>query len=96
MRLLSFALVLTSALAGCAVLEPRSAPEDEKITTTVENSIHQHPDLGPPNLLYVKTTGHVVYLSGIADTGLQSRTAEALALETAGVTRVVNNISVSH
>lgn len=96
MRLLSFALVLTGTFAGCAALESRSSPEDEKITTAVENSIHQRPDLGPPNLLYVKTTGHVVYLSGIADTGLQSRTAESLALETAGVTRVVNNISVSH
>jgi osmotically-inducible protein OsmY len=70
-------------------------PGDPEITRAVEKSLGQHPDPGPPNMLYVKSVEHVVYLTGTADAGLQRNTAGSLAAQVTGVTKVVNNISVS-
>jgi osmotically-inducible protein OsmY len=47
-----------------------------------------------PDQLYVNTVDHVVYLSGTVETGLHRVTAESLAREAPGVTRVVDNIGV--
>ncbi len=43
----------------------------------------------------MQTVNHVVYLNGFVDEGLQSRTAESVAFEAPGVTRVVNSIAVT-
>jgi len=44
----------------------------------------------------VQTLNHVVYLTGLVDYGLEKSTAESLAKQVPGVTRVENNIAVSH
>jgi len=52
--------------------------------------------LEPPNLLHVQTLDHVVYLTGQVDTELERSMAESLALNVAGVKRVVNSINFSY
>jgi osmotically-inducible protein OsmY len=47
-------------------------------------------------LINIRTLDHVVYLSGEVSEGTMSRTDGEVALKTPGVTRVVNNIAVSH
>jgi osmotically-inducible protein OsmY len=44
----------------------------------------------------VLVLNHVMYLSGEVSEGNMSESTEAIALKVAGVTRVVNNIAVSH
>jgi len=41
----------------------------------------------------VQTINGVVYLSGIVDTDLERRNAEAIALKVSGVKDVVNNLA---
>jgi osmotically-inducible protein OsmY len=95
MRLSTVVLSLMLGASGCAAV-PHAVPSDAEITSAVQKTLNQHPDLGPPTTLYVQTLDHVVYLSGIADTGLQREIAASLAMQTKGVARVVDNISVSH
>jgi osmotically-inducible protein OsmY len=86
-------------LAGCAEERQcgfRGCSADVTITANVQALIKQHDDLGPPNAIYVQTLDHVVYLSGQVTEGNMKQTAEALAQNSPGVTRVVNNISVEH
>ena len=94
---LACAVVLVGALSGCAT--GQSAADkmtNEKITAAVEARINQHPDVGPPNSVRVQTLDHVVYLSGEVSQGLMKQTAEDVARQTLGVTRVVNNVAVTH
>jgi hypothetical protein len=94
-------LVMAGALFGCSAYRTyemcgdSGCPGDAKITTSIKETFAQHPELGGPDQVYVQTLNHVVYLTGIVDSGLQRETAESLARDAAGVTRVVNNISVS-
>jgi osmotically-inducible protein OsmY len=90
-------LALTGALAGCATDRSSGGKMmDVKITADVQAVINQHSDLGPPNAVRVQTLDHVVYLSGEVSDGNMKQTAESIALQSPGVTRVVNNISVAH
>ncbi|MGD0504119.1 MAG: BON domain-containing protein [Steroidobacteraceae bacterium] len=95
---LSSAFILTAAMAGCAThgeLGAGSATGDAKVSSDVRALFDQHPELGAPNLIDVHTVDHVVYLNGTVSQGLQSQEAETVALQAAGVTRVVNSIAVS-
>jgi osmotically-inducible protein OsmY len=95
----AFALFLTGILPGCADLRQsgsNSGAEDTAITADVETRLNEIPALGPPGSVRVETLDHVVYLNGLVDGGLEKRLAEADALQEAGVTKVVNNIAVSH
>ena len=90
------AIILAGALAGCATYGKGGTEVgggDAKVTANVRASIDQHPDLGPPNIIDVQTMGNVVYLSGTVSDGLEGREAEAAALQTPGVTQVVNQLS---
>lgn len=96
---LSFIIMLTGALAGCATYEKCAVggcPGDAKITTSVQRAFDQHPELGPPNSINVQTLNHVVYLNGEVSAGYMSETAESVADDVKGVTRVQNEIAVSH
>src|SRR5208283_3564072 len=96
---LSFIIMLTGALAGCATYEKCAVggcPGDAKITTNVQTAFDQHPELGPLNSISVQTLNHVVYLNGEVNDGYMSETAESVAHEVKGVTRVENDIAVSH
>jgi osmotically-inducible protein OsmY len=92
-------VVLAGALSGCATYEKcgfDGCAGDVKITAKVQTAFDQHPDLGPPNSINVRTLNHVVYLSGEVSDGNMSRTAESVAHQIKGVTRVENSIAVSH
>ena len=92
------ALSFMISAAGCAThkaCSDRTCAADADTTATVSAAIAAHPDLGPPGLLQVWTVNHVVYLSGVVNSGYQRSVAESLASQTDGVTKVVNSISVS-
>jgi osmotically-inducible protein OsmY len=94
---LTFAIILTGA-AGCAAYRKcgfDGCPGDAQITAEVRALFDQHPVLEPPNLLTVQTLDHVVYLYGVVDTDLERETAESVALQATGVTKVVNSIGLS-
>jgi osmotically-inducible protein OsmY len=91
------AVILGSALAGCATYGKYASDSasDAKVTANVQTAINQHPELAEPDSIQVQTIDHVVYLNGIVSEGLQSREAEAVAQQTPGVARVVNQLAVS-
>ena len=98
-RVLAFGVVLANALAGCAAYEKcgfQGCPGDAMLTAEVQALIAQHPALQPPNLIYVQTLDHVVYLSGMVDTGTERLLAESIARSAPGVRRVVNSIAESN
>ena len=97
-----FTLLFMSALSGCATLgesfdqcQSAGCSADAKITTDVETSLQQRSELEVPGPLHVQTIDQVVYLNGIVSVGEDRAEAESVALQTPGVTRVVNNIAVS-
>jgi osmotically-inducible protein OsmY len=93
------ACVLMATLTGCATYEKcgiEGCPGDARITQNVQTLFDKHPDLGPPNLIDIQTLDKVVYLNGMAASGLERREAESVAQEAPGVTRIVNLISVTH
>jgi osmotically-inducible protein OsmY len=95
---LAFALILTGALQGCAAYKKcgfGGCPGDAKITAEVDALFTQHPELEPPNLIYVQTVDQVVYLYGVLDTDFQRQMATVVALEAPGAKRVVNSIGLS-
>jgi osmotically-inducible protein OsmY len=96
---LTFALVLTAALGGCAVYRKcglRGCPGDEKITGEVRAQLDQYPALDAPNTVRVQTLDRVVYLYGQVDTDLERQLAESVAGNAAGGARVVNSIAISN
>jgi len=95
----ALALVLVAALAGCATYEKcglHGCAGDADLSKAVQESIDQHAGLGAPNSIRVMTVDHVVYLEGQVDYGLEKSTAESVANQVPGVTKVVNNLYVSH
>lgn len=86
-------LLLGGMLSACAV-ERNSSLEDARLTADVTQAIAQHPDLGPPNQIYVQSRDHVVYLSGLVDNGLTTADAADVARQVPGVSRVDSTVSV--
>jgi osmotically-inducible protein OsmY len=95
-------LLLCALLAGCADIDAyrkcgsEGCAGDAQITAAVQASFKEHSDLQAPNVIYVRTVDHTVYLTGQVATGLQRDTAEALAKATPDVHRVVNSISTTY
>jgi len=95
---LTVTVILTAALPGCAAYRKcgfGGCPGDAEITAEVQALFSQHPALEPPNIINVQTRDHVVYLYGLVDTDLERQTAESVALQASGVTKVVNSIGIS-
>ena len=92
---MSFALLLSGLLSGCA-LESAFAddPQDPEITAAVDALTRQHPDLNAPNTLYVSTHNHVVYLSGLVDSGPVTEEADVLARQVPAVVGVLSTVAV--
>ena len=89
--------LLLSDLYGCATFDKcgsAGCAQDAKTTANVEAQFREHADLSPPNLLNVQTLGHVVYLSGLVNSGLQRDGAEEVAREASEGARIVDTISV--
>jgi osmotically-inducible protein OsmY len=92
---LASVLVFAGALPGCATFSKcglSGCPGDAKITADVETRLRQDTATSPPNWVYVQTSDHVVYLSGMVDSRAAKQAAEADARQTAGVTDVLNTI----
>jgi osmotically-inducible protein OsmY len=90
--LVALALLLAAgALSACAT---SSSPADANTAAAVKASLAQHPELAPPNMVYVQVRNGVAYLSGQVATDLQRETAAAAARSTPGVKRVVDTISL--
>jgi osmotically-inducible protein OsmY len=95
---LAFVLFM-DALPGCTGYRKcrlEGCPRDTKITADVQARLNQVTDLGSPDSIEVQTLDHVVYLNGLVDVGSEKSTAESVAKQVPGVTRIVNNIAVSH
>jgi osmotically-inducible protein OsmY len=97
----AFALAFAAAavLAGCATDRESlldGYPGDSDLSKTVQQNINQHAEFGAPDSIRAMTLDHVVYLNGLVDTGLEKRSAESVAKQVPGVTKVVNNIAVQN
>jgi osmotically-inducible protein OsmY len=95
-----FPLAIVLAMASAAAVANGTCDDgrcsgDAKIRSTIQTSLDQHPELGPPNSIKVQTRAGVVYLYGQVGEGLQRDAAESIAQRTPGVTRVVDSIYVS-
>jgi osmotically-inducible protein OsmY len=94
--------LLCGLLAGCSDIDAyrkcgsKGCPGDAQITAAVQASFKEHADLQAPNVIYVRTVDHTVYLTGQVATGLQRDTAEALAKAIPDVHKVVNSISTNY
>jgi osmotically-inducible protein OsmY len=91
--------ILAGSLGGCAVYRKcgfSGCPGDAKITTDVKALLEQYPELEPPNIVYVQTLDHVVYLTGQVNTDPERILAKSVALQVAGVTRVINSINLGY
>jgi len=98
-----FALALAAGLllgvAGCATSgtgRASESPEEAAIRADVEARLGGHPELRPPNMVYVLVRGHSVTLSGQVSSAYAQRLAESVTREAPGVTKVVNLIALTY
>ena len=82
-------------ISACATGRDEIA-DNARVTRNVRALLAHHAELGPPNLIYVQTLDHVVYLTGFVSVDTMRRTASEVALESPGAARVVNTIAVSN
>jgi hypothetical protein len=96
---LGYALSLTATLSGCALYNAsekcglHDCPGDAQITARVRSQLDRRSDL-EPNVITVQTLDHVVYLYGLMSSDVEIDTAESIARQVPGVTRVVSSMAV--
>jgi osmotically-inducible protein OsmY len=91
--------MLAGSLCACAVYRKcgrDGCPGDAQVSAGVRELFHQYPELEPPNLVFVQTLDHVVYLTGQVNTDTERDLAQSVALHVAGVKRVVNSINTGY
>jgi osmotically-inducible protein OsmY len=88
-------ITLTLLHIGACATRPDEIAANAQVTRDVRALLAQHAELGPPNLIYVQTLDHVVYLTGFVSEGTMRTTAGEVALAAPGVRRVVNTIAVT-
>jgi osmotically-inducible protein OsmY len=91
-------ILILFGLSGCAAYEKcgtEGCAGDRQITADVHAAFDQHPELGEPNLISVQTVNHVVYLTGHVSEGAMRSTAESVASQVKGVTRVEDTVYVA-
>jgi osmotically-inducible protein OsmY len=96
---LALAAMLLCALEGCATTGKcggRECPEDAAIRADVEARLGQHPELRPPNMVYVLVRDHSVTLSGQVSNEYAQRLAADVAREAPGVKKVVNLVALTY
>jgi osmotically-inducible protein OsmY len=81
------------AVTGCA---NSACTGDPQLAARVEAQIYRHPELRPPNMIYVRAHDGVVYLSGEVSTELQREIAVASAREVPGERRVLDDIGIEY
>ncbi len=95
MRILLLVLAAPAALAALASLSCESRNiADSVITSEVKRKLLMDNETGAVNI-NVDTNGGVVTLTGVVLNQADKAQAEQIAANTAGVTRVVNNITVT-
>jgi hypothetical protein len=90
-------LLSPGLLAGCAAERKcgwGGCPGDAQIAANVKTQLNRHSDLLGVSTINVQTLDHVVYLSGEVSDGLMKDTAESIARNVPGVTRVEDSIAV--
>jgi osmotically-inducible protein OsmY len=92
-RRIAYALLLGSALCGCAVFAKPDA-RDARINVDVKARLAQYPELQAPNSLDVQTLHRVVYLRGLMGSAFEISLAASVASQVHGVQRVENLISL--
>jgi osmotically-inducible protein OsmY len=99
LRIAICTIIIGGIAAGNVLADVAASPavaasvSDKEITTRVRMVLAKHPDLG---VQYSVSTRHgVVYIDGIFATGLMKTTAEALAMDVAGVKQVIDLASIS-
>ena len=96
------ALTLAGSLGACAGVRGAGdcahggCTADAQLAAAVEARIYRHPELRPPNLIYVRARGGVVYLSGLVSTELQREIAVAAARQVPGERRVLDDIGIEY
>ena len=96
---LALAAALLCTLAGCALTGTCGAwecPEEAALRADVEARLGQHPELRPPNMIFVIVRGHSVTLHGEVSTEYAQRLATTVAREAPGVTKVVNLVALTY
>jgi osmotically-inducible protein OsmY len=93
-----FAGALCACVGNRAIDRCRSGgcTADDRLTAEVEARLSQHPELRPPNLIYVRAHNGVVYLSGEVSTELQREIAVASARQVPGERRVLDDIGIEY
>jgi osmotically-inducible protein OsmY len=94
---LTMALAAPVLFAGCAVESKcglGGCPGDAQITEKVQSLLDEHPDIGTE--VNVQTLNHVVYLSGFVAAGEMKTAAEDIVGAAPGVSKVIDNIAVTH
>jgi osmotically-inducible protein OsmY len=69
---------------------------DRQITQSIDRLLLQYPSLQAPNTVRVQTVNQAVYLYGQVNNEGERSTAQEAAQSVAGVTRVVNSISLQY
>jgi osmotically-inducible protein OsmY len=96
------ALAAAGILGACAAnraAEPCATggcTEDPQLAADVRARIYQHPELRPPNMVYVRAHDGVVYLSGEVSTELQREIAVATARQVPGERRILDDIGIEY
>ena len=96
---LALVATLLCALGGCATTGKcggRECPEDATIRAEVEARLSEHPELRPPNMVYVMVRDHSVTLSGQVNNEYAQRLAGSVAREVPGVSKVVNLVALTY
>ena len=94
-RLSQTAIALAfSGLASLACAQQATGSSDEAITANVKSTFAQHPEIKADQIT-VTTKDGTVYLSGAVDTTTERKNIETIALQTAGVRKVVNQTNVT-
>jgi hypothetical protein len=96
---LTLALALLLPAGGCAIhgrCGGRECAEEAALRLEVEQLFAGHPELRPPNVLYVAVHEHRVTLTGQVNSEYERRLAEAVAHEARGVTEVVNLVALTY
>lgn len=102
LRIPAWILGTAAALGACADnrgVEPCAnggCPGDAQLAAQVQAQIYRHPELRPPNLIYVRAHDGVVYLDGVVSTDLQREIAVAAAQQVPGERRVLDNIGIEY
>jgi|SRR5690242_13675877 hyperosmotically inducible protein len=97
-RLLSISLITLALVSGCAQLTGKSAGtnvDDAGITASVKTNLASERGMQTLTSIDVDTNRGVVSLNGVVESSAAKLRAAEIARQTAGVTKVVNNLQVA-